>query len=285
MNVNTPGDKISLNNGYSIPCIGFGTYKTPEEEVCDAVKTAVQAGYRHIDTASYYFNESGVGRAVRECGIPREELFVTSKVWNTERGYDKTMASFEASMNALDLEYLDLFLIHWPANYLQFGKEAKTINADTWRALETLYRDGRVKAIGLSNFMAHHIEDLLETATVKPMVNQIELHPGWLQAGVLRYCADNGIVTEAWSPMGRSAILTHETIVSLAKKYNHTPAQLCIRWVMQHDTVPLPKSVTPERIRSNLDVFDFTISQEDMSTIDALDMIGGHCARPDDTLR
>ena len=193
LNTKAPADKLTLNNGYAIPCVGFGTYKTPPEETCEIVKKAIDTGYRHIDTAAYYFNEEGVGRAVKECGLPREELFITTKVWNTERGYDKTMASFESSMKALGLEYLDLFLIHWPANYLQFGAEAKKINADTWRALETLYGEGRIKSIGLSNFMSHHIEALLETAKVKPQVNQIELHPGWLQAGVLRFCKDNDI--------------------------------------------------------------------------------------------
>ena len=282
LNTKAPADKLTLNNGYAIPCVGFGTYKTPPEETCEIVKKAIDTGYRHIDTAAYYFNEDGVGRAVKECGLPREELFITTKVWNTERGYDKTMASFEGSMKALGLEYLDLFLIHWPANYLQFGAEAKKINADTWRALETLYGEGRIKSIGLSNFMSHHIEALLETAKVKPQVNQIELHPGWLQAGVLRFCKDNDIIVEAWSPMGRNAVLNHETIVSVAETYKKTPAQLCLRWVMQHGALPLPKSVSAERITANLDIFDFTISREDMEKLDELNMIGGQCARPDD---
>lgn len=282
MTMKQPADKLKLNNGYAIPCVGFGTYKTPPEETCRVVKEALAAGYRHVDTAAYYGNEEGVGRAVKECGLPREELFITTKVWNTDRGYDKVMTSFENSMKALGLDYLDLLLVHWPANYLQYGKDAKKTNADTWRAFEKLYHDGKIKSIGLSNFMAHHIDALLETADVKPQVNQIELHPGWLQAGTLRYCKDQDILVEAWSPMGRNAVLNHETIVSVAEAYKKTPAQLCLRWVMQHGALPLPKSVSSERITANLDIFDFTISQEDMEKLDELNMIGGQCARPDD---
>lgn len=282
MTKTTAKDTIALNNGYLIPCIGYGTFLTPPEQTFEVTKIALELGYRHVDTAAFYGNEGGVGKAVRESGIPREEIFVTTKVWNDDRGYDRTLASFEKSMETLGLDYLDLLLIHWPANYRQFGTEAKKINADTWRAFEKLYKDGRVKSIGLSNFLAHHIEDLLETAEIKPQVDQIEFHPGWLQAGTLRYCRDNDILVEAWSPMGRSDALTNETIVGIAEKYGKTPAQLCIRWVMQHDVLPLPKSVTPERIEDNLRVFDFEISPEDMRALDKLDLIGGQCARPDD---
>lgn len=275
-------EKFELANGTSIPCIGYGTYKTPIPETCEAVLAALKAGYRHMDTAAAYKNESGVGRAVRESGIAREEIFVTSKVWNTERGYDKTRAAFEKTLKELGLEYLDLYLIHWPANYRQFGKEAKRINAETWKALEDLYREGRVKAIGVSNFLPHHIEELMETAEVKPMVDQIEFHPGWAQKGVVRYCHDNGIVVEAWSPLGRREVLEHPVLVRLAEKYGKSAAQICLRWELQHGVLPLPKSANPARMAENTQVFDFVISGEDMAALDELHDIGGKCSLPDE---
>ena len=275
-------DMIPLNNGYQIPCVGFGTYKVPAAEARASVSSAIQAGYRHIDTAAYYQNEAEVGQAIRESGLPRESFFLTSKVWNTDRGYDRTRTAFEQSVRLLGTDYLDLYLIHWPANYYQFGEQAKDLNAETWRALEDLYREGRIRAIGLSNFLPHHIDALLERAKVKPMVDQVELHPGWLQRSVLRYCRDHGIVVEAWSPLGRNAVLTHPVITAAAEKYQRTAAQICIRWVLQHGAIPLPKSVTPERIRSNTELFDFVLTDEDMERLDALANIGGQCARPDD---
>lgn len=275
-------DTIKLNNDKRIHCIGYGTYQTPVEETFEAVSKAIEIGYRHIDTASFYQNEAGVGKAVRESGLARENFYVTSKLWNADRGYDNAKAAFEATIKEFGFEYLDLYLFHWPANYLQFGKEAKKINAETWRAFEDLYLEGKIKAIGLSNFMPHHIEDLMETARIKPMVNQIEFHPGWLQAGCVKYCQDEDILVEAWSPMGRNEVLNHPTLIEIAKKYGKSSAQLCIRWVMQHGVLPLPKSVTPSRMKDNIDVFDFEISAEDMKIINALDGIGGQCARPDD---
>ena len=278
-NINSP---VKMNNGLTIPVVGYGTFQTPPDETFRAVTEAIKIGYRHIDTAAFYFNEEGVGKAVRESGLPREDFFVTTKVWNSERGYDKVMASFEASMKKLDIEYLDLLLVHWPANYLQYGKEAKKLNADTWRAFEDLYRSGRVKSIGLSNFLTHHIEDLMETAEIKPQVDQIEFHPGWNQRGTVRCCHDNDIVVEAWSPMGRNEILAHPVLVEMAQRYGKSSAQLCLRWVLQHDVVPLPKSVTPSRMAANTEIFDFVISADDMKVLDELDNIGGQCARPDD---
>ncbi len=283
-NKNNIQDTVQLNNGYRIPCLGFGTYKMPAEQAEASVREAIRAGYRHIDTAAFYGNEKEVGRAVRESGLSREDIFITSKVWNTDRGYEKTKAAFTRSLEALGTDYLDLYLIHWPANYLQFGAEAAELNRETWRAMEDLYLEGKVRAIGLSNFLAHHIEALLETARVRPAVDQIELHPGWLQGGILRYCRDRGILTEAWSPMGRGQLLDHPTIVSMAARYDKTPAQLCIRWVMEHGALPLPKTVTPSRIRSNTEVFDFMIGQADMEALDGLVGIGGQCARPDDVM-
>ena len=277
-------DPLLLYNGVTIPCVGYGTYKVPGEAARASVSAAIRAGYRHIDTAAYYRNEAGVGQAVRESGFAREDFFITSKVWNTDRGYEKTRAALEASLKALDTDYLDLYLIHWPANYLQYGRDAEALNAETWRALEDLYQEGRVRAIGLSNFLPHHIEALMKTARIKPMVDQIELHPGWLQRGVLRYCRDNGILAEAWSPMGRGALLEAPALKELAGKYGKTVPQLCVRWVLQHGALPLPKSVHPDRIAANAQVFDFSISDRDMETMDNLVNLGGQCARPDDVL-
>lgn len=275
-------DMAVLNNGTKMPCIGYGTYKTPNEEIYDAVTAALKAGYRHIDTAAYYKNEEGIGRALKDCGIPREEIFVTSKVWNTDRGYESTKKAFARSMENLGFDYIDLYLIHWPANRKMFGEEAKKINADTWRALEELYAEGKVKAIGVSNFWPHHLEELMEMAKVKPMVNQIEFHPGWAQLEVVDYCQKNDIVVEAWSPLGRSAVLGNEVLKGIAEKYGKGTAQVCIRWVMQHGVVPLPKTVTPARMTENADVFDFELTEEEMLAIDALKDLGGKCSLPDE---
>ncbi len=275
-------DSFTMHNGKTIPCIGYGTYKTSEEEVYDAVIAAIKAGYRHIDTAAFYKNEAGVGRAVRECGVPREEIFVTSKVWNTDRGYENTKKAFAESMERLGLEYMDLYLIHWPANKKQFGDEAKKINAETWRALEELYAEGKVRAIGLSNFLPHHIEELMEGAKVKPMVDQIEFHPGWAQLEVSEYCLKNDIVVEAWSPLGRKDALDNEVLREIGAKYRKSAAQICVRWVMQHGILPLPKTVNPGRMAENADVFDFELTAEEMRTIDELENLGGQCALPDE---
>ena len=244
----------------------------------------MEIGYRHIDTAAFYQNEKGVGQAVRKSGISREEIFVTSKVWNSNRGYEKTKKAFEDTMRELDMDYLDLYLLHWPANRKQYGDKAKSINAETWRAMEELYMEGRIKAIGLSNFLPHHIDELLETAKIKPMVNQIELHPGWLQPEVVEYCHRNDIVVEAWSPLGRNTILNNETLLDIANKYGKSVAQICLRWVLQHNVVPLPKSVTPSRIKMNTEIFDFILDEKDMKVIDSLRDIGGRCAQPDEEI-
>lgn len=277
-------DTFVLNNGYQIPCIGYGTYLTTDDIVSNAVKKALHAGYRHIDTAAFYGNEPGIGSAIapKSCGIPREQLFITSKVWNTDRGYQKTLSAFEKTLQRLGLDYLDLYLIHWPANKKQFGEKAAEINAETWAALETLYTSGKVKAIGLSNFLPHHIEELLKTASIKPMVDQIEYHPGWPQTEVVDYCRKEEILVEAWSPLGRTAVLDNDTLKEIAAHYGKTTAQICIRWALQHGIVPLPKSVTPDRMIENTQVFDFSITPEDMKRIDELRNIGGKCTSPDE---
>lgn len=275
-------DTFMLHNGMAVPCIGYGTYLTPDDETCKAVQEAIRVGYRLIDTAAFYGNEKGVGQAVRECGVPREELLITSKVWNADRGYEQTLAAFEKTMENLGLDYLDLYLIHWPANRKQFGDRAEEINAQTWRAMEELYRAGRIKAIGLSNFLPHHIEELGKTATVKPMVNQLEIHPGWLQKETVDYCQSHDIVVEAWSPLGRRAAFDNPFLGSLAEKYGKSAAQICLRWEIQHGVLPIPKTVNPARMEANLDIFDFEIEQADMEQIDAMPNIRERSNNPDE---
>lgn len=274
-------DGFKLLNGYQIPCVGFGTWQTPDGETAvKAVKSAIEAGYRHIDAAAIYGNEVGVSQGIKESGVPREELFVTSKVWNTERGYDKTIAAFEKTLSDLDLAYLDLYLIHWPANAKQFA-DWNQINLDTWRALTDLYKAGRIKSIGVSNFLPHHLAALLETE-VKPMVNQIEYHPGMMQSEVVKLCREHDIVVEAWSPLGTGRMLDNEVLKAVAAKYQKSVAQVCIRWCLQHDVLPLPKSVTPSRIIENAQVFDFVLDAEDMAKIDQLPEFGGSGLNPDE---
>ena len=265
---------LTLSNSVSMPCLGFGTYKSRNgEEATTAVFNALCCGYRMIDTASFYENEESVGEAFRASCLKRGDVFITSKLWNTDRGYDNAMRAFEKSLKELRMDYLDLYLIHWPANALQY-EEPHKVNLDTYKALISLYEQGVVKSIGVSNFKAHHLEPLMYT-NVKPQVDQIEFHPGFMQIETRDYCKKNDIVVQAWSPMGRAEVFSHETIKALSEKYNCTPAQLCIRWCMQHSTVPLPKSVTKERIVSNLDVFSFKISEEDMRLIDMMPFCGG----------
>lgn len=270
-----------LANGVNIPCLGFGTWQTPDGEVAaESVKTALACGYRHIDTAAVYGNEAGVGEGIRLRGIAREEIFVTSKLWNADRGYDKTLAAFEASLTRLGLEYLDLYLIHWPAAKGAPDEWQRT-NAETWRAFEHIYESGRARAIGVSNFLTHHLEPLLAGAKVMPMVDQIEYHPGYRQEETAAYCGEHGILVEAWSPLGTGKMLCNETLMAIAAKYGKSAAQLCIRWCLQNNTLPLVKSVTPSRILENAQVFDFTIDDADMRTINAMPYFAGSGFHPD----
>lgn len=272
-----------LRNGVKIPQVGFGTYKAGDEEAAECVKAALDCGYRHIDTAYFYGNEPGVGRGIREamteCNLKRENIFVTSKVWNTDRGYEETLAAFEKTMENLKLDVLDLYLIHWPAAPHQY-ENWEEVNLGTWRAMTELYQAGRIRAIGVSNFLPHHLKALMETE-VKPMVNQIEYHPGCLQEETVNYCKENKILVEAWSPLGRGRVLEHPVLVQLAGKYGKSVAQLCLRFCLQHEIVPLPKSVNPERIKENGAIFDFEISSEDMERIDNLGEFGGSGLNPD----
>ena len=273
---------MKLNNGYEIPAPGFGTFKTPDGEVCvNAVREAIATGYIHIDTAAVYGNECSVGQGVRESGVPREKLFITSKLWNTERGYDTTLRACEKTLQDLGMDYLDLYLIHWPANELQFGSRAAAINVDTWRAMERLADEKVVRSVGLSNFYPSHIAPVLVSANIVPAVDQIEYHPGLLQEDTIALCREKGILVEAWSPLGRGKSLEHPLLKDLAEKYDRTVAQIILRWEMQHNVVPLPKSVNPERIRSNSELFDFELSEDDMEMIDEIEPYGNSGHSPD----
>ncbi len=271
---------FQLHNTISIPAIGFGTYKLVDGPICvEAVKNALKHNYRHIDTAAIYANEKSVGIAIRESNIPREELFITSKVWNTKRGYRATMKAFEASLERLGLDYLDLYLIHWPANTLQFDN-AKELNIDTWRALETLYNEGKIRAIGVSNFLPHHLDELMRKATIVPMVNQIEFHPGYTQPETIDFCNQHKIVVEAWSPLARGRVLEEPLLVELAEKCAVSAGAICLQFALQQGIVVLPKSVNEERIIANISI-DFELSQEDLERIQQLPEMGFSGLHPD----
>lgn len=274
-------ENIKMNNGVKIPCIGYGTYKVSvDKDGVQVVKDAIEAGYRLLDTAAMYNNEEEVGKAIIESGISRKDIFLTSKVANPDRGYDSTLRAFDRSLRLLEVDYLDLYLIHWPADKARFA-DWKKINSDTWRALERLLNEGRVKAIGVSNFMPEHLDALVETARELPMVNQIEFHPGWMQPEVLEWCRRNNVVVEGWSPLGRTRVLEDPLLVGIARRYGKSVAQICLRWAVQHGVVPLPKSVSPERMKSNLDIFDFSLTAADMRLIDSMPPTGESGLTPD----
>ena len=259
---------FTLNNGYQIPSVGFGTWRMKEPDVCEnAVAYAIKNGYRHIDTAAFYMNESIIGNAIKKSGVDRSELFITSKLWNTEHTYEKTMKAFMKTCSDLQVDYLDLYLIHWPRPIAFYDNWAQA-NSETWRAFEELYNAGKIKAIGLSNFLPKHIDALLETAKIKPMVNQIELHPGLDRSDVISYCKQKAIQIEAWAPFAVGSTFEIPLLKELSKKYDRPISQIVIRWFIQNGIVPLPKSVTPSRIAENLDVYDFELSAEDMYKID-----------------
>ncbi len=275
---------ILLANGTEMPTIGYGTWQVENSPAgADAVAEAIKAGYRHIDGAARYENEVSVGEGIRKSGIAREKLFVTSKVWFTHRKYEQVLAAFDTTLKDLGLEYVDLYLIHWPAvanNYENWEE----VNAETWRAMETIYRSGKVRAIGVSNFLPHHLEPLLKTAEIVPMVNQIEFRPGYPQTECAAWCMEHGIVPEAWRPLGAGAALTGDLMTALSEKYGKTPAQICLRWVLQHGLAPLVKSANPVRMRENLQIYDFELSAEDMAKIDALPWDDANAEKPDEVV-
>lgn len=259
-------DTITLANGVKIPWLGLGVFKVKEgSEVVDAVRTAIKYGYRSIDTAAIYGNEEGVGQGIKEglqeAGIAREDLFVTSKVWNADQGYDSTLEAYQTSLIKLDLDYLDLYLIHWPVK----GKYK-----DTWRALERIYHEGRVRAIGVSNFHIHHLKDVFQGSTIKPMINQVEFHPRLIQKELRAFCKEEGIQFEAWSPLMQGKLLDNPILQEIADKYGKSIAQVIIRWDLQNDVVTIPKSIKEHRIIENSNVFDFELTKEDLEQIDAL---------------
>ncbi|MGW4203327.1 aldo/keto reductase [Streptomyces sp. NPDC004726] len=256
---------ITLNNGVRMPQLGFGVWQVPDSEAAKAVASAVEAGYRSIDTAAVYENERGTGRAVAASDVPREDLFITTKLWNDAQGYDKTLRAFDASLERLGLDYVDLYLIHWPM-------PSKGSFVDTYRAFETILADGRAKAIGVSNFLPEHLERLIAETSVVPAVNQIELHPLLQQSELRAFHAEHGIATEAWSPLGQGkSLLDAPTVIAVARKHERTPAQVVLRWHLQMGNVAIPKSVTPSRIRENIAVFDFELDADDLAAFAALD--------------
>ncbi|GAA3726404.1 diketogulonate reductase-like aldo/keto reductase [Spinactinospora alkalitolerans] len=255
--------EVTLNNGVRIPQLGFGVWQVDDADVVEPVRTAIETGYRSIDTAAVYGNERGVGEAVRQSGVARDELFVTSKLWNDDHGYDSTLRAFDATMERLGLDHLDLYLIHWPL-------PAHDTYVDTWKAFERLYAEGRVRAIGVSNFQPAHLKRVMAEGGIAPTVNQIELHPSLVQAELRAFHAEHGIATEAWSPLGQGNLLGDPAIGAIAEAYGKTPAQVILRWHLQLGNVVIPKSVTPERIRSNFDVFDFELASGDVDAITAL---------------
>ncbi|WP_010647928.1 aldo/keto reductase [Oceanobacillus massiliensis] len=266
-------DTVTLNNGVMMPGFGLGVYKAANDEtVVNAVKFAIQNGYRSIDTASYYDNEEGVGQGIRESGIAREDIFVTSKVWNDEQGYESTLEAFDRSLKKLKMDYLDLYLVHWPVR----GKYK-----ETWRALEKLYAEGKVRAIGVSNFHPHHLEDLMRDSQVKPAINQVEYHPHLAQLELRDFCEKEHIQLEAWSPLKRGQLLNEPILTEIAEKHGKSAAQVILRWDIQNNVITIPKSVTKERIIANADIFDFSLTEEDMEKINRLNINDRSGKNPD----
>ncbi|MBD5371534.1 MAG: aldo/keto reductase [Bacteroides sp.] len=272
---------FQLNDGREIPALGLGTWKTPADDTATkVVEFALTHGYSLVDCAAYYANEAEIGEGIRLSGVSRDKLFLTSKLWNTDRGYDSTLTAFEESLQKLGTDYLDLYLIHWPATMHQFA-DWKSLNAETWRAMERLVTEGRVRSIGVCNFKPSHLEALLETAVVTPAVNQIECHPGWFPKENISYCHDHGIRVMAWAPLGRGALAENPTMLGIAEAHSKTVAQVSLRWEYQHGIVSIPKSVNEQRLLQNLDIFDIQLSDEEMHSIDTLPVIGYTGKDPD----
>lgn len=262
-------DTFVLNGGGAIPCVGFGTYLSKDRECYDAVKEALKIGYRHIDTAAFYGNENIVGNAIKDSGIKREEIFVTTKVWVTDQGYDKTMRAFEKSFGALDIGYIDLYLIHWPIP-TGHAHDYRQLNDGSWKAMTSMIKQGALKCAGVSNFLPQHIEQLTENSDYLPVVNQIECHPALNQIETVEYCRSKGIVTEAWRPLMKGNAADYPVLAEIAKKHNRTASQICLAWLLERGICPLPKSVTPSRIRENAEIFDISLTAEEIEAINAM---------------
>jgi 2,5-diketo-D-gluconate reductase A len=263
---------VRLSDGIEIPQVGFGVFQVPPDETQRAVEDALAAGYRHIDTAAAYRNERGVAAGIAASGVPRAEIYITTKLWNTEQGFDSTLAAFDKSIEALDTETVDLYLIHWPV-------PARDLFLDTWRAFERIHAEGGARSIGVSNFRIPDLERLQREAETMPTINQVELHPLLQQAELRAWHAEHGVATEAWSPLAQGEVLRDDTLVTIAARHERTVAQVILRWHLQLGNVVIPKSVTPARVRENLDIFDFELSEDDLAAIGRLD--AGHRTGPD----
>lgn len=271
---------FTLNTGRTIPAIGYGTYKSIGEDSSRVFAEAIRQGYRYIDTASFYENETEVGRAVKESGAVRTEIFLASKVWKTEMGYDGTMRAAERSLSRLGTDYLDLYLIHWPRPDLE-NPDWRTLCRETWRAMEKLYEEGVFRAIGVSNFLPHHIENIAVSGNVAPAVDQIEFHPGYPQLETVSYCHEHNILPQAWSPLGRTRVLNDPLIEALSENYGKTPAQICLCYALMHGVMPLPKASSAERMRENLDAASFSMEPEDVAVLDGMEPTGWSGLHPD----
>lgn len=273
-------DTYTLSNGVKIPCVAYGTYKAKDENGADIISAAVEEGYRYFDTASFYETESYVAEAISRSGLPREDFFIATKLWKEEMGYEEALAACERSLKRLNTDYIDLYLIHWPKPTPDY-EEWKQLDLDTWRALEKLYKEGKVRAIGVSNFLPHHLDNILENCEVKPMVDQIEYHAGYTQEATVQYCKQHSILVQAWSPISRGRIFHDVTLMELAEKYQVSVAKLALRFCIQNGIVPLPKAASRERMRENMNLFDFTISDEDMNRINTIPQVGWSGEHPD----
>ena len=276
-------DTFKISNGVEIPIMGLGTWQSDDTTAKMAVLAALSHGYRLVDTAAAYGNELGVGRGVKESGLKREEIFITSKLRNADHGYKNTVRAFELTLKKLDTDYLDLYLMHWP-NPVQYRTHWQEAMAGTWKAMEEFYKQGRIRAIGISNFMPHHIETLMKTATIKPMVNQLKLCPGITQPETVKYCNANGILVEAYSPFGTGTVFGNEEMKKLSAKYGKSIGQICLKWSLQMGFLPLPKSANPMRIKENGEIFDFDLTAEDMNIIAGLAGSCGEAPDPDNIL-
>lgn len=269
-----------LNNGVEIPAVAFGTYKAADGKSADVIRAAIGAGYRYFDTASFYGTETYLAEAIRESGISRGEFFIASKLWKDEMGYENVKSAFERTLNNLRTDYLDLYLIHWPLPEPGY-KEWRQLDKETWRAMEELYEAGKIRAIGLSNFLPHHIENILKDCRVRPAVDQIEYHPGYSQEAVVNYCRERGILVQAWSPIGRSRVLDEPLVKELAAKYDVSPAQICLKFAVQRNIIPLPKSSSEDRMRENLDLYSFELEQDDIWRLSTMPQSGWSGEHPD----
>ena len=278
--MNSIYDCYTLSNGVRIPCVGYGTYKAADGNGSAVIRMALEAGYRYFDTASFYQTETYVAQALRDSGVSRSEVFLASKMWKDEMGYAQTKAAFQRTLERLETDYLDLYLIHWPRPDAGYG-DWKQLDMDTWRAMEELYEAGKIRAIGLSNFLPQHVENLLQNGKIAPMVNQIEFHPGHTQEATVRYCQAHGIQVQAWSPMGRTRVLKDPLVQELAQNHGVSAAQICLRYAVQRQIIPLPKASSMERMKQNQDLFSFELTQEEMFRLDTMPPTGWSGQHPD----